>query len=291
MDENRIVVGVDGGQAAVRAVQWAAQESLIRGCELLVIHGHGRAGGLAANAGPGGGPRRDAVLDAAASIVASDWPAVPVRTLLSDAEPAQALVTASRAADLVVLGTNGQDDIARSLFGTVGQQVATRAHCPVVIVPDEPSSPRREGTGNVLVGLAPTPTGWLALGVALEEGRLHRCPVIGVRAGVQAHTIELDDLIGAAARLAPDVPFGLIESGAATVPGLLDEAGRSRMLVLGCHHEDLDWSSRVGPLPAAMLANPPCPVMLVGRVRPAHQDRRDDQRDGPRPAGNQVRSS
>jgi nucleotide-binding universal stress UspA family protein len=48
---------------------------------------------------------------------------------------AEHLIKASKSADEVVVGTRGHGGFVGLLLGSVAQQVATHAECPVVIVP------------------------------------------------------------------------------------------------------------------------------------------------------------
>jgi nucleotide-binding universal stress UspA family protein len=51
--------------------------------------------------------------------------------------PVEELVSASKQADLVVLGSRGVGGFTRMLLGSTAGQVVQHSHCPVVIVPPE----------------------------------------------------------------------------------------------------------------------------------------------------------
>jgi universal stress protein A len=59
--------------------------------------------------------------------------------LLMSHTPAQAVLSYARdqAMDLIIVGTRGRPEIAQLLLGSVAQQVARRAPCPVLIVREE----------------------------------------------------------------------------------------------------------------------------------------------------------
>jgi nucleotide-binding universal stress UspA family protein len=48
----------------------------------------------------------------------------------------------------------------------------------------------------------------------------------------------------------------------------LPEAAReAQLVVVGCHHSEDRWSTRLGPVPAAIAHRAPCPVIVVGQRR------------------------
>ena len=54
--------------------------------------------------------------------------------------PVEELVSASKGADMVVLGSRGVGGFSRMLMGSTAGQVVQHAHCPVLIIPPEDRS-------------------------------------------------------------------------------------------------------------------------------------------------------
>lgn len=73
---------------------------------------------------------------------------VPVRTVEQHGDPARTIVlhANARKADLVVLGSNRRRGWQRFREGSVGERVLRRAAWPLLIVPRELSSKKREAT-------------------------------------------------------------------------------------------------------------------------------------------------
>jgi len=139
-----IIVGVDGSHDAHRALEWAMQEAVARHAPLTVITVHQ----VAASAWTGvpiflpvdepsveqaRQAAEEAVAKAAAELGQSQ--PVPVAVRAVSGLPAQELIEASRDADLLVVGSRGGGGFARLVLGSVSDQVARHAHCPVVVVP------------------------------------------------------------------------------------------------------------------------------------------------------------
>lgn len=139
-----VLVGVDGSESAELAVGYAADEAVRRGVALVLAHvdtDDDRAGEQAsptagegddAATAPGDAP--PALLATALAAVRGSHPGLTVtgRTLRASSA-GQALVEASRAATLVVVGTRGRGGFAGMLLGSVSQALVQHARCPVLV--------------------------------------------------------------------------------------------------------------------------------------------------------------
>lgn len=133
-----IVVGVDGSEESKAALRWAVAEARLRDASVRAVYAWSLphvAGGV----GPLIEPdiemlQRDGerLLDAAIAEV--DAEGVDVERASVEGSPASALVEAAEGADLLVVGSRGHGGFVGLLLGSVSQQVAHHAPCPVVIV-------------------------------------------------------------------------------------------------------------------------------------------------------------
>lgn len=139
-----IVVGIDQSSQAHAALDWAMREAAARHTAVAVITvvpamaspytRHPLSVPDADNAvQQARQAAEDAVAKAASQLGEAQPPSVAVRAFTG--YPAQALIDASRDAELVVVGARGQGGFAALLLGSVSNQVAHHAACPVVIVP------------------------------------------------------------------------------------------------------------------------------------------------------------
>ncbi|OIK24439.1 universal stress protein [Streptomyces malaysiense] len=148
----RVVVGVDGSEESVAAVDWAADEAALRGAELRLVN----ASLWQEHALVAVRPARDVLAERAQGLLAETAARVRSRhsgITVSDQEvedaPSSVLVAASADAGLVVLGSHGFGAGTGFTAGSVGQEVAGESHSPVVLV----RGTEPDGDGRVVVGL------------------------------------------------------------------------------------------------------------------------------------------
>jgi nucleotide-binding universal stress UspA family protein len=136
----RIVVGIDGSEAATEALRWAIGEAKLRGATIDAID----AWNYPYVAVPGANvplhPRADQAIDveeelerALAAVDASNS-GVTINPVVTEGVPAAVLCEAAADADLLVIGAGGRHSMRERLLGSVGQDVLHSSPCPVVVV-------------------------------------------------------------------------------------------------------------------------------------------------------------
>jgi len=142
------VVGVDGSDASHDALRWAAEEAQLRSTALVALHAWsfvpaqpiGDPGMLAVPAGDLAGQlnaENDAAqigLDQAVEDALGGGSDVELERRLVEGDAGEALVAASKDAELVVVGSHGRSGFKAALLGSVSRHVVDHAACPVVVV-------------------------------------------------------------------------------------------------------------------------------------------------------------
>jgi nucleotide-binding universal stress UspA family protein len=147
---NVIVVGVDQSEGAKAALAFAHEEARLRRATLRAVHawqfGYVGYKGLEGSVPALGGDIRELREAAEATLEATMREALPdpgevtVEQRVVEGAPGAVLVDESQDADLLVVGSRGHGGFAQLLLGSVSQQCAHHAACPVVIVrPKQPS--------------------------------------------------------------------------------------------------------------------------------------------------------
>lgn len=171
--QQRIVVGIDGSDAAINAAKWAAAEAVSRNVPLRLIHAI---------------PRRNAdddsldveyaqsALRAADAALQATGQPVKVECDIVRGSSEDALIDESRDAAMVCVGSVGTGWVARKVLGSTADTLAHKAHCPVAVIRHgaEPDG------GFVAVAVGESEANDAVLEHGFREARLRAAPVLAM---------------------------------------------------------------------------------------------------------------
>lgn len=287
----RIVVGMDGSEGALLAAKWGAHEATLRGRGLTLAHAvlPTAASGVF---GMGVPPRLDLIDETRAGAIAEltrlagELDCTDVLVHVEVGTPSGLLLHASDTAELIVLGSRGRGGFANLLLGSVGTQVASHAHCPVVVMRAE----ARIGASEVVVGIDGSPHSIAALAFAFNEASRHGWNLVAVHAwDVPAYDLivtpdgpipfPLENVADAEIRLAAEVLAGfkvdypdvhvtenLVRSPA--VQALLDASTDAALIVVGTRGRNVALGALLGSVSNGILHKARVPVAVVPLPEP-----------------------
>jgi len=176
----RIVVGIDGSDAAINAAKWAAAEATSRDIPLRLIHviPERRADAPADDESLDIEYGETALRAASAALHAMDEP-VKVETDLVHGSPASALISESREAAMLCIGSVGIGQIARKIIGSTADALAQKAHCPVAVI----RTNREAGespSGSIAVVVEDKPGNDAVLEHGFGEALLRKAPILAM---------------------------------------------------------------------------------------------------------------
>ncbi|MEV5440892.1 universal stress protein [Streptomyces sp. NPDC052682] len=283
-----LVVGVDGSEPSLLAVDWAADEAARRGLPLRLVyaslweryegpdpsgelpHRHGEllAQGIVERAAERAVKRRPEV-DVSVGVVAED----AATALLREGHNAAALVTGSR----------GRGELKGLLLGSVGLLVAARAHGPVIVVRGDRAG--LAGTHErILLGAGEPSTGADAVRFAFFEAETRGCVLDVVRAWRRPayDSAGPTRLAGDPARRheerAGAVLDTLLEDVVAEYPGvrvrrvtvegparrvLLSRSAAADLVIVGARRRSGHRNLQLGRVGYTLLHHAACPVVIV----------------------------
>ncbi|MGK3944310.1 universal stress protein [Streptomyces caeruleatus] len=283
-----LVVGVDGSESSLAALDWAVDEAARQGLPLRLVYASlwERYEDVAPSADPDRpseqvmaeniveraverARRRDPEVKVSAEVIPED----AVDTLLREGHNATALVTGSR----------GRSELKGMLLGSVGLAVAARAHCPVIVVRGDRAGVAGTHERIVLGAGDPASAGEAARfafheaekrGGVLDVVRAWRCPAHETAdeprlAQNPAHlheeraSAQLDDLIDEEMADHPGVRVrrNTVEGPARRV--LLNRSAAADLVIIGARRRTGPFGLQLGRVGHTLLHHAQCPVAIV----------------------------
>ncbi|MFJ2237991.1 universal stress protein [Streptomyces sp. NPDC087859] len=282
-----VVVGVDGSEPSLRAVDWAADEAVLRGVPLRMVYAclwdRYEGAAVARDIGrPTALPLPQDVVGAAVQRARTRHPDVQVSADVVFEEPEYALFREGRDASVLVVGTRGRGGIAEMLLGSVSLAVAASADCPVIVLRgshDNQAMPPVHG--RVVVGVGEEVKESAVVRFAAEEARRRGVPLEAVRAWrCPAHeTTDHPLLAGDPARLHEEKAVEELEAALQDVPAdvdvhrrtvegharrvLVDASHEADLLIVGARRREGRFGLQLGRVAHAALHHSACAVAVV----------------------------
>ncbi|MGI5441495.1 universal stress protein [Streptomyces shenzhenensis] len=282
-----LVVGVDGSDGSLCAVDWAADEAARHGLPLRLVYAslweRYEAGTTDERARPAERRLAEHIVAAAVARAGRRAPGVEIGTDIVPEEAADALLREAGHAFAVVTGTRGHGGLTGLLLGSVGRTVADHADGPVIVVRGDRAG--LAGThARILLGAGEPDTAAEAVRFAFREAaarkcildvvRVWHCPVYEsaefpasaedpARAHERQATATLDALLGDATAEHPGVRVRPATVRGSARRALLHRSAAADLVVIGACRSTGPFglgSGRVGP---ALLHHAACPVAVV----------------------------
>ncbi|KUO06357.1 universal stress protein [Streptomyces caeruleatus] len=285
-----VVVGVDGSDSSLLAVDWAVDEAARHGLPVRLLYAslwERYEGGR-----PSLSTDRPAEEVMTQHIIASCTERARLRNpevkasgeVLPD-DAVSVLLGAGHEAFALVTGSRGRGEVSGLLLGSVSLSVAARAVCPVIVVRGSERN-LRGSFGRVVVGVGDSTDGEGAVRFAAREAKARGCALTAVRAWRSPahehveHPLIADDASGAHEEQASDrladalretvrehpeveVHRRPVEGPAHRV--LLKSSSDADLIVVGALRRHGHFGLQLGRVAHALLHHSECPVAVIPR--------------------------
>ncbi|MER6096483.1 universal stress protein [Streptomyces sp. NPDC001728] len=294
--ESPLVIGVDGSDASLTALDWAVDEAVRHGLPLRIVHAsmwerYESVVPAWATDRPSGQVLAENIVGTAAERARRRVPDLSVATDVLAEDASSALLRVGREGAIVV-GSRGRGEFADLLLGSVSLIVAARARCPVIVVRgDREALEARHG--RVLLGVGENDLDSPAVRFAFREATARDAELDVVstwrrpphepadyllmrRAGAAYFTEGTSDLLDkaleAAAAEHPQVRLrrSSVEGPAHRI--LTERSAAADLLVVGARRRDALVGLQLGRVAHRALHHASCPVAVVPQRRPAATD-------------------
>lgn len=133
---NVIIVGVDGSETSKQALRWANRLAPALGCEIEALTAW-EFPVIVTMAGGGVLPGTWVPENDAREVLQEtiDEVSPGAKATVVEGHPANALIDASKRAEMIVIGSRGLGGFRGALLGSVSSAVSQHARCPVLVIP------------------------------------------------------------------------------------------------------------------------------------------------------------
>jgi nucleotide-binding universal stress UspA family protein len=291
--ESPLVVGVDGSDASLTAVDWAVDEAVRHGLPLRIVHASmwERYEGVVptwATDRPSGQVLAENIVGTAAERARRRASDLPLTTDVLAEDASTGLLREGREGSILVVGSRGRGEFADLLLGSVSLVVAARSHCPVVVVRgDRQALEARHG--RVLLGVGEHDVDSPAVRFAFREAAVRDAELDVVRTWRRPAHEPVDHLLlsgdGGAyfAERSSELLDKAVEAAAfehsgvrlrrTTVEGsahrvLTERSAAADLLVVGARRRDGLVGLELGRVAHRALHHASCPVAVVPQRNP-----------------------
>ncbi len=282
-----ILVAVDGSPASDAAVRWAADEAALHDAPITLAHvvvpvvASWPVRSLQGEYNQWQEDNARQVIEQAEKVVRAmrDESALPeVRTEILHDYDVPALVSASKQAQMVVVGNRGLGAVGRAVLGSVSSGLVHHARCPVAIVhADQAQAPDR--TSPVLLGIDGSPASEAATALAFDEASRRKVDLVALHAwsdvgifpivGMDWHEYEDEGHEVLGERLAgwqeqyPDVHVRRRIVCDKPARWLIEESQQAQLVVVGSQGRGGFKGMLLGSVSSAVAQSANAPVIVV----------------------------
>ncbi|WP_369221195.1 universal stress protein [Streptomyces sp. R39] len=282
-----LVVGVDGSDPSLLAVDWAVQEAARHDIPLRLVYASRweryEAGvQLDGTQRPSERVLAEHIVASAAERAAQRGPDVKVTTDILADDPVRALLHAGDEAYALVTGERGRGELTGLLLGSVGLAVAAKAHCPVIVVRGDRIG-LAGGHERILLGAGEPATAAEAVRFAFREAevrasildvvRAWRCPAHEItdrashaeaaRRYEEKASALLDTLLGEAMADHPKVRVRSVTAEGPAHRILVHRTAAADLVVVGARRRQGHVGLQLGRVAHTLLHHAACPVAIV----------------------------
>ncbi|WP_416981349.1 universal stress protein [Streptomyces sp. T028] len=280
-----LVLGIDGSDESLQAVDWAVDEAARHGLPLRLVYAslwerYERAVPSSSLGRPAERVLADNLVAAAAERAAQRSADVKVTCDIVPEEAVDALLREGNHAFALVTASRGRGGLKGLLLGSVGLAVAARAQCPVIVVRGDKAG-LAGSHGRILLGAGEPVTGADAVRFAFAEAEARGCVLDVVRAWRLPGHGSAHEPVRRYEERASALLDGVLRDAVADHPGvrvrrvtvegpahtvLVRRSAAADLVVVGARRRHGHLGLQLGRVSHTLLHHADCPVAVVPQL-------------------------